>query len=102
MYTEDDTKGVGTIFLIRLVGKIFSFYSMNPSGAFMNGFADYKQFPKVESDSQSVAVPVTKVYKYTEVVDGQKLSEFSFTVQKERQFIVEMLDLIRQHITFEQ
>ena len=103
----DHTKGVGTIFLISIINGVISFYSVNPSVTFVKGFANYDQFPRVDSDSDSVAIPLTTVYQYAQVCQGAserliRLREFYFSLADHRKWIVEIVDLIRQHITLQQ
>ena len=93
----------GVLFLVRLVGPLFSFYSMDPSTAFLQVFEDYSQLGDAEEP------PLTSVHKcqFTFSNEGawagktdkeRTFTEFNFQNPHQRRVIVSMLEWIRLRI----
>jgi hypothetical protein len=89
-----DTAGV--IFLVRLVGPTFSFYSVDPSVAFLEVFQDYSNL------GEGKKPPCTTVHKceFTFPADGEErtFTEFSFHLPDHREVVIDMLEWIRLRI----
>lgn len=92
----------GRLYMVRVVGPMFSFYSVNPSTEFLDVFEDYKRLP---SDQDP---PATIVHKcsFTFPADPNDSAAkpittniFSFLLAEHRQLIISMLDWIRIQIT---
>ena len=93
----------GPLFLIRVVGDTFSFYSTQLSAEFLKGVQDYADMPDEE------ALQETVVFKYSArcgVAFGAASSpapaveqdQWQFKVPADRQHIIYMLDQIKQAI----
>jgi len=82
----------GSVYLVRLVGSVFSFYSVDVSTQFLDLFENYKS-----SDNDP---PQTCVYKCEFKFAGREEAdtEFDFKLPEHRKLIIMMLDAIRSII----
>ena len=95
----------GVIFLVRVVGPLFSFYSVDPSTAFLDVFEDYTKLGEAEDP------PLTPVHKcqitfnckdegaWAGKTDTQRtFTEFNFQNPDQREVVISMLEWIRMRI----
>lgn len=94
------------LYMLRVVGPVFSFYSVAPSLDFLRVFEDYRELPS------GADPPLMPVYKCSFVfpaapelaaaaaasAEDRTLTEFNFQLPAHRELIVHMLDSIRTRI----
>lgn len=88
---------------MRLVGPVFSFYSVDPSTAFLAVFQDYKNLGEAEEPPLTVVHKCQITFKNEGVWAGKTdaertFSEFNFQNPAQRQVVVSMLEWIRLRI----
>ena len=95
------------LYLVRVVGTVFSFYSINPSLTFLDIFQDYSQL----GDGEDPPLTVVSKCSYTFPpnlsdpsashlsADDRTWTEFNFLIPAHRELIIKLLDWIRTSIT---
>lgn len=101
---EDTVDTAGVIFLVRIIGSFFSFYSVDPSFAFLHLFEDYSNLGDDDGKDPHFPLTVVRQCEFTlpdeGVFAGRPVHERTFTefhpLQSDhRNFIIRMLESIR-------
>jgi hypothetical protein len=93
----------GVIFLVRLVGPLFSFYSMDPSTAFLDVFQDYTNLDETGEPPMTVVHKCQITFQNEGVWKGKTeaqrtFTEFNFQNPAQREVVISMLEKIRMCI----
>jgi hypothetical protein len=83
----------GPMYMLRVVGSEFSFYSMHPAQMLMDVLPLYSKVPEINEGKQEL--PITSAFK----LNINNIDTFKFTDNKHREIILNMLSALLSHIS---